>query len=64
MSADENDGYPYYFPREAIITLDVKPIITEKKYGIQKRQKIKINTVLRILIIILMWVIQLLILII
>ena len=31
MSADENDGYPYYFPREAIITLDVKPIITEKK---------------------------------
>lgn len=31
ISADKNNGYPYYSPREVIVTLDVKPIITEKK---------------------------------
>lgn len=31
ISADKNNGYPYYSPREVIVTLDVKPVITEKK---------------------------------
>ena len=31
MSADKNNGYPYYSPREVTVTLDVKPVITEKK---------------------------------
>ncbi len=31
ISADKNNGYPYYSPREVIVTLDVKPIITEQK---------------------------------
>lgn len=31
ISNDKNNGYPYYSPREVVITLDVKPVVTESK---------------------------------
>ena len=39
ISADENDGYPYYNPKTETITLEVQAKV-EPKYGIQMLQGI------------------------